>query len=99
MRIEISGCNRTTSSLSHNDCSNGEVSGLGGPRGRTAARLSRVITLSLVLLGGGARSALAQTPGTPSTDPSQHQPGQSQEQGQNQPTPPTPATPQVQHAT
>ena len=84
--------------MSHNDCSNGEVSGLGGPRGRSAARLSRVITLSFVLLGGGAGSALAQTPSTPSTDPSQRQPGQSQEQGQTQPTTPTPATPEVQQA-
>ena len=85
--------------MSHNDCSNGEVSGLGEPRGRSAARLSRVITLSLALLGGGAASALAQRPGTPSTDPSsQQQPGQPQSQGETQPTTPSPATPEVQPA-
>lgn len=85
--------------MSHNDCSNGEVSGLGEARGRSAARLSRVITLSLALLGGGAASALAQTPGTPSTDPSpQQQPGQPQGQGQTEPTTPSPATPEVQPA-
>jgi hypothetical protein len=89
--------------LSHNDCSNGEVSGLGEPRGRSAARLSRVIVLSLALVGVGAASAHAQTPSTPSTDPAQQQapagqqtpqPGQTQEQSQ-QPTP-SPTTPSEQ---
>jgi hypothetical protein len=81
--------------LFHNDCSNGEVGRLGEPRGRSAARLSRAITLSLVLLGGGAGSALAQTPSTPSPDPSQQQstdPTQ-QQPPQTQPTTPSPATP------
>ena len=84
--------------MSHNDCSNGEVSGLGGPRGRSVARHSRVIALSLALLGTGVAAAFAQTPSTPSTDPAQQQapqPGQTQEQSQQQPAP-SPAPPAEQ---
>lgn len=56
-------------------------------------RLGRAISLSLALLGTGVASALAQTPSTPSTDPTQQQPPPSQEQGQQPtPTPTPPAT-------
>lgn len=80
----------------HNDSSSGEVGKLGEPRGGIVARLSRVITLFLVLLAAGTVPAVAQTPSTPpSTDPTQQQPGQTQGQ-ETQPTTPSPAPPTEQ---
>lgn len=91
----MSGCSRTTSSLSHNDCSSDAVSGLGEPRGTHAARLARAIAFSFALVAADGAIAIAQTqPGTPPTDPTQQQgSGQQQAPGQTQQQTTPPAAP------
>lgn len=74
MKIPIFGCNRTTSSLSHNDSSRPRnvVSG----NGRRTPALARFFLLVAVAasIGGFAGRASAQTPSTPSAEPAQQAP-------------------------
>ena len=102
----MSGCNRTTSSLSHRDSSR-HVGRTGtrrppvtGRRSFTVRRFGLILALTLGVVGGllGSGPVWAQTPSTPSTpsDPTQQQPGQPpqgqqpQEQAPQQPASPTP---------
>src|ERR1700675_3223709 len=91
MRIQISGYNRTTSSLYPNGSSSNGV-GRGG-RGVLRAALIRVFFASTLVLGtsvGVARTATAQTPTTPPAE-------QGQQPAETQPSqPPTPQPPPQQ---
>src|SRR6185295_4866017 len=80
MRILIFGCNRTTSSLSHNDSSR-PGDGFDG-NGRRTPALARLLLVAATAatIGGFAGSVSAQTPATPSTPSSE-------------PATPTPAQP------
>src|SRR4026207_843418 len=105
MRIPMSGCNRTTSSLSHRDSSRhvGRTGTRRPPVTRrgafTVRRLGLILALTLGGVGGllGPGPVWAQTP-SPSTpsDPTQQPPGQPpqgqqpQEQAPQQPASPTP---------
>ncbi len=90
----MSGCNRTTSSLSHSDSSRDDVERREGVR--CPGVLVRVFVAALVLVSAGS-AAWAQTPSTPSADPSQ-QPSQQPGQGPSgsQPAQPQPAAQPVE---
>lgn len=86
MRILIFGCNRTTSSLSHNGSS--RPRGVASGNGRCAPALARFLLVVAVAasLGGLAGRASAQTPSTPSSEPATGQ----QTPAQTAPTQPGP---------
>src|SRR5215510_10527925 len=97
MRIQMSGCSQTTSSLSHRDSSR-HVGRTRSRRPPVTARLFLVachlILLVLVVVSGlvGSDPAWAQTPTTPS-DPTQQQPGQPPQEQQPQEPSPQPPSP------